>query len=347
MAHRLTKAQLDELKELLQNDTTIRDDITSFAPHVLWRFTDDTELLSDLQCVCVKGKGLDEIDKFLAQNPLYKHLFWRSVQCILAKYGLACLSKCGAADVATAISAFNDPELATLRMDQTIIFSLRDRLRKDPSFFRLCVRLTRLLEIGIGLNEVLAEMPTETFYYRRRQLQLLNNAVRRGDSVRAALAASLRGKMAPRWSVDPELIVLALIDDDWALAKTLAANGHCQLTDLPHLVTRVVEAVCKAETKTAVEGADELAVLDALADAGCNISREFNGKTPLLIAVEAGRVDIVERLLRKGADPDVRPGAGKYTALDVARDKKRSDIANLLRAAAKPNSRTTEACSIM
>jgi hypothetical protein len=53
------------------------------------------------------------------------------------------------------------------------------------------------------------------------------------------------------------------------------------------------------------------------------------GYTPLHEAVERGQVDVVAFLLRHGASPDVKNEAGE-TAFDVAKQKGRDDIADLL-----------------
>ena len=53
--------------------------------------------------------------------------------------------------------------------------------------------------------------------------------------------------------------------------------------------------------------------------------------TPLIEAAELGKVDIVEYLLEKGADPNIKAGFSADTALSVAKAKKHTSIIAILK----------------
>ena len=75
-----------------------------------------------------------------------------------------------------------------------------------------------------------------------------------------------------------------------------------------------------------------LLIIDALVDAACDLDNcNDNGATPLMYASSAGRADVVERLLARGADilPQTPDG---FSALDMAATV---ECLNLLRRAGR------------
>jgi hypothetical protein len=54
-----------------------------------------------------------------------------------------------------------------------------------------------------------------------------------------------------------------------------------------------------------------------------------DGKTPLMLAVEAHQLDVIDYLLSHGADPSLKDAAGD-TAMDIARRQKQKDAATML-----------------
>ena len=72
-------------------------------------------------------------------------------------------------------------------------------------------------------------------------------------------------------------------------------------------------------------------VLPILLNHGMDINaKDLNGKTPLMLAVEEGYFENVDWLLKAGASLEVIDNAGN-TALDIAEDSWRSEIATLIR----------------
>jgi ankyrin repeat protein len=81
-------------------------------------------------------------------------------------------------------------------------------------------------------------------------------------------------------------------------------------------------AASKLETED-----DTIAVL---ASAGADLNlRDYSGQTPLIAAVDSGRLDFVDRLVEFGADLELRLPSGK-TALHVAISKRNSSLVRLL-----------------
>jgi ankyrin repeat protein len=58
-------------------------------------------------------------------------------------------------------------------------------------------------------------------------------------------------------------------------------------------------------------------------------ARDEAGRTPLMLAVTQGKLEIVRLLLARGADPNVADNAG-HTALQQATKRNLQDIAALL-----------------
>ena len=69
-----------------------------------------------------------------------------------------------------------------------------------------------------------------------------------------------------------------------------------------------------------------------LLDKGANVNAKENkdGQTPLHRAATRGHANIVEILLARGADTNAKDHRGR-TALDLAEDRGRTEVANLLR----------------
>jgi ankyrin repeat protein len=90
-----------------------------------------------------------------------------------------------------------------------------------------------------------------------------------------------------------------------------------------------------APLHSAVAGGDEGIVADLLAHGADVASRQELGFTPLHNAAAEGNETIIRLLLERGADRSARSDSGK-TAEDIARDRGRSEAAELLRAEAPP-----------
>ncbi len=83
----------------------------------------------------------------------------------------------------------------------------------------------------------------------------------------------------------------------------------------------------------AVESGDLKEAMRLLDDgADVNAHAEENGTTPLMIASGAGRLDLINLLLKRGADVNAK-NQGGYTALDVAEEEYHRDVSSALKAA--------------
>jgi len=77
---------------------------------------------------------------------------------------------------------------------------------------------------------------------------------------------------------------------------------------------------------------DPVKLRRALADGAAVDARDARGRTPLLLAIELGRVEMAKELLEHDANPAVTDAAGR-TPLDLARQLRRADLVDLLQRA--------------
>lgn len=82
----------------------------------------------------------------------------------------------------------------------------------------------------------------------------------------------------------------------------------------------------------AVAEDDPVKLRQALAEGAAVDARDARGRTPLLLAVELGRMEMAKELLEHDANPAVTDAAG-LTPLDLARQLRRADIVDLLQRA--------------
>jgi hypothetical protein len=92
------------------------------------------------------------------------------------------------------------------------------------------------------------------------------------------------------------------------------------------------DAPSPARLQSAAEAGDVMQAT-ALLDRGAVVDvRDAQGRTPLMLAVAQGRLEVVRLLLQRGASPNLTDNAGK-TALQLATDQNLTDIVTLLRGA--------------
>lgn len=102
------------------------------------------------------------------------------------------------------------------------------------------------------------------------------------------------------------------------VAQMLKAFPKLHSVPGPHgipLLTHAVFGKAKAD-----------AVFELLLASGADVNGTSNARTtPLMAAASVGRVSIVERLLKQGADPAVK-NSKEQTALDLARKREHNDV---------------------
>jgi ankyrin repeat protein len=112
------------------------------------------------------------------------------------------------------------------------------------------------------------------------------------------------------------------------------ANGHKEVAEL--LIARSADVNAKDTDAWSLlhyaAGSGSTDMTGLLLDKGADVNAKENkrGQTPLHRAARKGHANIVETLLAKGADTNAKDGRGR-TALDLAKDKGRTEVANLLR----------------
>jgi ankyrin repeat protein len=80
------------------------------------------------------------------------------------------------------------------------------------------------------------------------------------------------------------------------------------------------------------------ATLQALIDHGADVnyvSKKYS--TPLFHVVRRGQLDKLKLLLEHGADPDIKSLKGRTSALDLAKEKERTDMYEMMEAARSQN----------
>ena len=107
------------------------------------------------------------------------------------------------------------------------------------------------------------------------------------------------------------------------------SNGNRFFISLPHPVPATdLEAHIRlwGATLPTDEGSGE----DELHQVQIDVNGEDAGHSPLRCATRGGHLEVVKVLLHRGADPNLRDPEGN-TALDLALEKNRSEIADLLK----------------
>lgn len=148
------------------------------------------------------------------------------------------------------------------------------------------------------------------------------------------LACGLEGAGAPTVELADLLLGLGLGIDDPAFTED---DGTWHATPLWFAIARgrnlalarhLLDRGCSPEhCLWAASFADDLDAIDLLVQHGATVDAVFEGYTPFLEAVATSHFTAAERLLRHGADPDVRDPKGD-TALHLML-RKRSDPAHL------------------
>jgi uncharacterized protein len=147
--------------------------------------------------------------------------------------------------------------------------------------------------------------------------------------------------------------VLRLIDADRSLINAYAPDGHFPLglaAFFGHAATvrlllsagADVDAVARNSMRVqslhAAVASRNLEAVTAIVEHGANVNaRQQAGYTPLMGAASAGRLDIAELLLARGADPALISEDGKSAAV-IAQEHGHASLAELLAGRVTPTS---------
>ena len=112
--------------------------------------------------------------------------------------------------------------------------------------------------------------------------------------------------------------------------KVLLVLAACCV--LPLLAGALLIRQVSLDESLAVEAMHgNLAGVRELLSKGASVTTVSAGGTPILIcAVESGNKDVVELLIRAGADPNIDDGRGR-SALSIAEEERHTEITTLLR----------------
>lgn len=147
------------------------------------------------------------------------------------------------------------------------------------------------------------------FRYLQMMLLLTISILAIGANLPSDLAAALGISQTALLVSLAVLVSMALINRVVNLLPTVKEEAH---TDNPNERSEIFEAISKGDQ----------AALQNLLTMGINVNFHLNGMTPLHLAAEKGYPEIVQRLIRYGADYQVKNSEGK-TALEVALAKKK------------------------
>lgn len=145
----------------------------------------------------------------------------------------------------------------------------------------------------------------------------------------ALMAAACRGDLeSVKALIEKGADVNARSQQD-ATALTMALKGNPESEQIFRLLLDKGAEVPKSAILEAVSGSS-LSIVQQLLDRNVDleVKGEF-GQTPLMIAAKAGRVDIVKALLAKGADTNAKRGIG-VTALMLAAEENRIAVVEAL-----------------